>query len=713
VTTSTAHGFADGQKVFIAGTSTNADNYQLTSTGSINATTPAFWQINYVSSTTFTLVGSTYSSAASAGLVYASIFGDELEAYRTASSDIGIPSNGRQLAIEMSGFRYYGTIDGGSVGSAFYLGVYTAAHANWTVLNADSSLVSGTTATAWFLGKYSGVMPNNAGLINPSSTPAGGNGFPAAVALHQNRLSFAGCPNSPDDVDLSSSGLYENFSISPPTGSTALQPQDDSAINERLLASDLNPIMWLKSTAHGLVAGTFTAEFLITPDSNSAALTPSNFNSQMMTYYGVSHVDAITIDNAVIFVPRGQRKMRELLYNFFIGTYKPTDLTDASDHIGLPSITKIDVQVQRQPIVWAIRSDGTLLSMTYIRTDEPGFGTTAVESGWARHILGGQSDAAGTQPIVYSIAVIPDPTNTFDQLWLVVKRWINGETVYTIEYMTDIFSDDILQEDAFFGDCGATEYTAVSISAASTGTTTTITANNHGFSNGDQVKIVDVVGLNVIATGANGITTTKSLVNGQFFTVASKTTNTFEITDSDGNAIDSSNASAYVSGGEAAKLISSVSGLTWLENETVGVYIDGGYAGTVVVSNSGVITLPYPGAKIQIGYPFLSQGQLLRIEGGAQDGSSFGDLRRTQKYAIQLHRTGSMSIGTSFSNLIPCNFKSADYQNFDYATPLFDGIYKDSVQGEYDFESELCFQQNDMCPSMIQSIASKQEVNEE
>ena len=67
-----------------------------------------------------------------------------------------------------------------------------------------------------------------------------------------------------------------------------------------------------------------------------------------------------------------------------------------------------------------------------------------------------------------------------------------------------------------------------------------VTANSHGYSNGDEVVI----------SGVSGMTE----VNGKRFLVAGKTTNTFQLTDKDGTNINSSAFTAYSSGGVSNKV---------------------------------------------------------------------------------------------------------------------------------------------------------------
>ena len=67
-----------------------------------------------------------------------------------------------------------------------------------------------------------------------------------------------------------------------------------------------------------------------------------------------------------------------------------------------------------------------------------------------------------------------------------------------------------------------------------------LTATGHGYSNGDEVKIRNVVGM--------------TEVNEKRFLVANKTTNTFELTNKDGTNINSTGFTTYTSGGIVNKV---------------------------------------------------------------------------------------------------------------------------------------------------------------
>jgi hypothetical protein len=111
--------------------------------------------------------------------------------------------------------------------------------------------------------------------------------------------------------------------------------------------------------------------------------------------------------------------------------------------------------------VWFVRNDGVLIGLTFDQDQKV--------LAWHRHILGGAFSTGNA--VVESIASIPAPDGTFDELWLVVKRTINGSTKRYIEYMHQPFEDgqDITTE-AFFVDSGLTYSGAP---------TTSITGANH------------------------------------------------------------------------------------------------------------------------------------------------------------------------------------------------------------------------------------------
>lgn len=664
--------FKTGDRVVVKGIAGTTEANNQSYPGTLSALS---WQVIVVNSSMMDLVGSAFvHSYVGSGVIYPALF-------QPVQGASGLPADvGRGVSLTNSGSRFWGYITG----------VSDMAHATIQLGQTSPNLPNYNTVNTWQMGTWT--------QFDGSSAVT-----PAVCTFHQNRLAFSGTPAFPQEVDLSSSGIYENFAPSSPTD---LSVSDNNALQFNLNSKDLNLIKWMASTSQGLLAGTVTSEWAITPSSQASALTPTNFNAQQTSYFGSANADVAQAGNATLYIQRAQRRLREMNFFFQVGTFRSTDLTEIAEHISIPTITKITLQRETQPLIWALRSDGILLSMTYNRDD------LTLKAGWARHQLGGQSDSGGTNPKVLSMGVIPSTDISFDQLWMVVQRsLISGSTFTSVEYMTKPFDDSILQEDAFQGDCGVTFDTSSTITTiVQSSGIVYVTAPGTSLSlpvTGGPIKITGVTGLNSRVVDINGNVSFTNLVNEKTFLVGSNSFPTFALLNFDSTPVVYASSSAYVSGGQAKVMVSHLSGLSWLVGETVGVLADGGIHPDVVVqsNSSGFITLQYPAAKIQIGYRYNSDAETLRTEGGSADGTSIGALRRIQRYAFMLHNIGDLSVGADFLNLLPIQFPVADQQQADLEMPLYSGVYQDGVASSYDFDDFFCFRQSSMLPGMIQSLS--------
>lgn len=271
-------------------------------------------------------------------------------------------------------------------------------------------------------------------------------GYPSCVTFHEDRLSFSGVPSYPQRVDLSRSSDYENFVPTDLDGTV----RDDDGISFTLNSNQVNAVRWIVSSEKGLLVGTTQTEWLVRPSSQGEAITPSNVNAKPETRWGSADIAPVQAGQSVLFVQRAGRKVREEAYFFDSDGYRAPDLTVLAEHITAGGMAELTWQTEPQPIMWAVREDGTLLGLTYEREFD------TLRAGWHRHVLGGVSDADGTQAKVESVAVIPKASGDGQELWLIVQRYVDGATVRHIEYLTPIFDDSIEQEDAYFVDCGLT-----------------------------------------------------------------------------------------------------------------------------------------------------------------------------------------------------------------------------------------------------------------
>lgn len=658
----TDSGLVTGQKVVVLGVAgtTEANN----GTSTVSAMT---WPIKRISGTSFDLIGSQFTNAyVGSGKVYPALF----ETFNNLPNDFA--DVGRPIGlIRSDGGRAWGRISR----------VRDAARFDFYVDSALSPVVTGSSLTLivdyWQMGVYSKI-----------------NGYPDAIAFHQDRKWLAGCPGFPQQVDASMSGKYTNFKAS----GSSLIVADNNALQFTLASEQLNPIRWLKSDSNGLLAGGMASEWKMAPSNQAAALTPTNFNASETSSFGSHTSDALKTGNAMLYIQSGQRRVREMNYFFQVDNYRSTDMSELADHMTVPGLTRLSVQKEPIPVIWSHRADDTLLSMSYSRDD------VTLKVGWAKHQLGGNSDSAGTAPLVKAIATVAASSGIYDQLWIAARRFINGTSVVTIEYTAKMFEQGDKIEDSYHFDCGATYDSPLFITNITQAGSAIVTSAAHGLADGDQIRIDGVVGLNSSITDVDGIIHNSNLVNAHVFLAGSVSANAFFLQTLNSSFIDSRTYTPYVSGGLIRKMITSISGLTWLKNETVSILADGKVHPNVVVNSAGVIALQYKSAKVQIGYAYNSDGKTLRPDAGAADGTSIGKLRRAYKVAFMLNHTGGVYFGTSYNRLTP--LKLGEEALADIASPLFTGIVRDMLQSESDFDGQVCWRQNTGLPGMIQTVTT-------
>lgn len=294
-----------------------------------------------------------------------------------------------------------------------------------TIQGADASATGAT--INWRLGVYSDTT-----------------GFPRAGIFHEDRLWLGGAALAPQRVDASRTSSYEDFTPTDPDGTVV----DDHAIAFTLASGEIQTIFWLQTDEKGLLAGTASGEWVLRPSSLGEALTPSNVTGKQSSTFGSEDIVARKVSSAILFAQRFGQKLRELAYVFESDGFRAPDMTVLSEHITRPKMTHLEYQRNPQPILWIVRSDGVLVGFTYERDQNV--------LGWHRHTIGGDGTSAGGHAEVEDAAVIPKDDGLSDEVYVVVKRYINGRTERYIEILTRTWQDGDEQEDAMHLDCGTT-----------------------------------------------------------------------------------------------------------------------------------------------------------------------------------------------------------------------------------------------------------------
>lgn len=271
------------------------------------------------------------------------------------------------------------------------------------------------------------------------------NGYPQTVCFNQDRLVLGGCAQYPTRIDASNTSNYENFAPTNLDGTVV----DSNALSFSLNAAKVNAINWMVSDEWGLLVGTASGEWVIAASTQQTAVTPTNVTAKMTTSYGGTNVPPIRIGKSTLFVQRTKRKLREMTYQFTLGTFQAPDISLVSEHLTKTGIKQMAAQLAPHPTIWLVRNDGVLVGVAYDKDQDV--------LGWHQHSLGGYSDAAKTlPPVVESVACIPAPSTDRDQVWVSVQRYVNGAVLRTVELMQKYWEDGDAIKDGFFVDCGAT-----------------------------------------------------------------------------------------------------------------------------------------------------------------------------------------------------------------------------------------------------------------
>jgi len=281
--------------------------------------------------------------------------------------------------------------------------------------NHDVRKLSRTGHTSWTL---TTVSFTTTGLTLNIS---GANDRPSCVSFFEQRLVFANTNNNPQTLWFSKAGDYENFTV----GTNA-----DDAMVYTIASNQVNAIQYLKAV-RTLVVGTSGGEFTVSADGTDASITPTNVTIKRQSSFGSAGVDAIPAGNAVLFLQKAKRKIRELAYNFDSDGYVAPDLTILNDTVTKSGINQMIFQQEPDSIIWCVRDDGVLAGLTYQRSENV--------VAWHRHIFGG---VFGSGNAVCESAASISGTLTEDELWVTVKRTINGATKRYVECFADFDFDE-------------------------------------------------------------------------------------------------------------------------------------------------------------------------------------------------------------------------------------------------------------------------------
>lgn len=447
------------------------------------------------------------------------------------------------------------------------------------------------------------------------------------------------------------------------------------------------------------VVFTDTGEFILMGD-EAGAVTPTAINPKSVSENGCSSVAPVVVGNSAIYVQAGGQILRDLLVEFDADGYKGRDLSVFSSHLVEGSATIVDMAYQKTPhsVVWMVRSDGVLLSLTYVKEQRI--------LGWARHDFSG-----GT---VENVCCIPEGTE--HAVYVVVKRTINGRTTRYIERMDTRVVDDV------------TDYVGMDSAVTQDGTNTgSTTMTISGGSAWDDTELLTVT-----------VSAVTDVNEGSGFKAAD-VGNAIHFYDSDGEllvriTITEVTSTTVVKGFASESVPAAirttattywghaktvVKGLWHLVGEEVSVFGDGTvvaspnnetYGTPLEVASDGTVTLPAPYVKVHVGLPFITDIETLNVD-SAESETLANKKSNPSAITMHLEKTRGVFAGAqapSDDDDDPLEklteLKLRNLEGYNEPADLFTGEVTVNIQSNWNQKGRVFLRQVDPVPMTVNSI---------
>ncbi|WP_397384865.1 hypothetical protein [Prosthecobacter sp.] len=234
-------------------------------------------------------------------------------------------------------------------------------------------------------------------------------GYPRTVSFFEQRIIYGGSASYPRRVWFSTIGDVDNFRWG---------TKDDNAFNY-LLSGKSNAVQWMAAptgTSSGIAIGTLGDELMMQAASAQETLTPTSPSVSKQSSRGSAYLPAISADDVILFVQADRRTVREFVFDFSKGGFVSQPMTLLAEHVTKSGIVQMAFQQKPDAIIWCVTTDGRLIAMTYERQQEV--------VAWHRH---------PTDGFVESVAVISGIPPGADEVWLSVRRTVDGAPVRYLE----------------------------------------------------------------------------------------------------------------------------------------------------------------------------------------------------------------------------------------------------------------------------------------
>lgn len=531
-----------------------------------------------------------------------------------------------------------------------------------------------------FIGRSTNLFLTDRNIIpTKTDTPptgldpfVGAGNYPGAVGYYQQRRVYGGTLNHPQTSYFSRVGVFNNFGYSTPS-------KDDDAITWTMASTEINRIFNYLPLRQ-LLALTTGAEWIL--QGSTAGLTAKTINGNPQSYNGSGFVPPLVLNDTALYLQGRGQAVSSLNYSLEADGISSDDLTIWSSHLFRDyNITDWTYQKLPDSIVWAVRSDGVLLGLTYLRKQDV--------IAWHRH---------ETDGFVESVTCIPEGTD--DIVYMVVRRTIQGTTKRYIERMVSrqipliagTQKRDVSQ--AYFVDSG------LSYQGWNTTTNTLVLTGGSTWEYPELLSITNSSG-----GGFSALDVGRQIVMRDPSTLSILRLDV--IAYQNPGQVTVRPASVVPAGLRAvpttrwAIALKTFSGISHLEGKAVVCLADGNVVSGLTVSG-GAVTLPNHAAVAHIGLPYTSDVETLRINVQGQE--TLTDKHKTVSSVTVIVDETRGILASAGEGKELFEKKQRDYEDYNDPTSLLTGEARIDIPNDWDGQGRVFIRQADPLPITVLAI---------
>lgn len=509
----------------------------------------------------------------------------------------------------------------------------------------------------------------------------GAGNYPGAVGYYQQRKVYGGTLNRPQTSYFSRTGVFNNFGFSTPS-------KDDDAITWTMASTEVNRIMNYLPLRQ-LLALTSGAEWVL--QGATAGLTGKSLSGNPQSYNGSGFVPPLVLNDTALYLQARGQAVSSLNYSLEADGLASDDLTLWASHL-FRDTGIIGWAYQKLPdsIVWAVRDDGVLLGLTYLRRQDM--------VAWHRH---------ETDGFIESVACIPEGSD--DVVYLTVRRVIGGVTKRYIERMHTRqipLIDGTKQRDvsqAYFVDCGLS-YQGWNK-----------TANRYTLSNGIDWVYPEVMTL----TSESGTGFAVDSVGGQ---IHMRDPVTLDLLRLDIIMYNGPGAVSVVPASIVPEGLRDVpttnwalarktfAGLDHIEGKGVAILSDGNVVADTgadgqpvnLVVTGGSVTLPDFAAVAHIGLPYVSDLETLRINVQGQE--TLNDKHKTVSSVTLVVDESRGIFASAGEGKELFELKQREFEDYNSPTNMLSDTGRIDITNDWDAQGQVFIRQVDPLPLTVLAI---------